>query len=92
MAYTLPRTTPNSRVRDLVDMVLLIQSGTLESGSVAQALHATFGRRAAHTVPDVLTSHPEEWTAPFARLAAGCNLELSVSVAFSVLMRFCEAP
>ena len=90
-AYTLPRTTPNSRVRDLVDMVLLIQSGTLESSRVARALHATFGRRATHSVPEALTPPPEEWSAPFARLAAECSLELSVSEAFGILMEFWAA-
>jgi len=54
LAYTLPRTTPNSRVRDLVDMVLLIQSGTLESSRVVQALHATFGRRQRTPFPKLL--------------------------------------
>jgi hypothetical protein len=45
-AYTLPRTVaPNSRVRDLVDMALLIQSGTLQSDRVVQALHATLDLR-----------------------------------------------
>jgi hypothetical protein len=87
-AYTLPRTTPNSRVRDLVDMVLLIRSGTLESGRVVEALHATFGRRATHSVPDALTPPPEEWAAPFARLAAECSLQLSVSEAFRIVMEF----
>ena len=88
-AYTLPRITPNSRVRDLVDMVLLIQSGTLESGRVVRALHATFGRRATHSIPEALTAPPEEWSAPFERLAASCRMELSVSEAFG--MGFCEA-
>ena len=38
-AYTLPRTgTVNSRVRDLVDMVLLIQSETLVPAAVVKAL------------------------------------------------------
>ena len=90
-AYTLPRTKPNSRVRDLVDMVLLIQSGTLDSGRLVQALHATFGRRATHSVPEALTPPPEEWSAPFARLAAECSLELSVSEAFGIVMEFCAA-
>ena len=90
-AYTLPRTTPNSRVRDLVDMVLLIRSGTLESGRIVEALHLTFGRRATHSLPGALTSPPEEWAAPFARLAAECNLQLSVSEAFGILMKFCSA-
>ena len=88
-AYTLPRTTPNSRVRDLVDMVLLIHSGTLETSRVVQALRATFGRRATHSVPVALTPPPEEWAAPFARLAAECSLELSVAEAFGIVMEFC---
>jgi len=29
-AYTLPRSTPNSRVKDLVDMALLIGDSTLD--------------------------------------------------------------
>jgi hypothetical protein len=88
-AYTLPRATPNSRVRDLVDMVLLIQSGTLEQSRVVQALNATFGHRATHPFPAALTPPPEEWRSPFVRLAAECSLELSVSEAFSIVMEFC---
>ena len=57
-AYTLPRTTPHSRVRDLVDMALLIQSGTLQSERVVQALHATFdlGRPTLFPRPSILLS------------------------------------
>ncbi len=48
-AYTLPRTgTVNSRVRDLVDMVLLIQSGTLDPTVTTEALRSTFGRRGTY--------------------------------------------
>ena len=88
-AYTLPRTAaPNSRVRDLVDMVLLIQSGTLDSSRVVQALHATFDRRVTHPVPKALDPPPEDWIAPFERLAAECRLELSAGEAFGVLEEF----
>jgi hypothetical protein len=88
-AYTLPRTAaPNSRVRDLVDMVLLIRSGTLESSRVAHALRATFERRATHPVPKALNPPPEEWNAPFARLAAECRLELSAGEAFRLREEF----
>ena len=88
-AYTLPRATPNSRVRDLVDMVLLIQSGTLESSRIVEALNATFARRATHPVPKVLNPPPETWGAPFARLATECTLELSAADAFRILQEFC---
>jgi hypothetical protein len=88
-AYTLPRAAaPNSRVRDLVDMALLIQSGTLERKRVLQALHATFDLRATHAVPKTLDPPPEEWNAPFERLAAECQLELSASDAFRLLSEF----
>src|SRR5208283_5494947 len=88
-AYTLPRPqAPNSRVRDLVDMVLLIESGTLEPSRVIQALDATFGRRATHQVPDILAPPPDAWVSPFARLAAECRLELSVMDAFGILQEF----
>ncbi len=88
-AYTLPRgAAPNSRVRDLVDMVLLVQSQTMELGRVAEALEATFGRRDTHPVPDTLNPPPEDWDEPFARLAAECNLELAASEAFRVLEDF----
>src|SRR5580692_5491633 len=88
-AYTLPRTAaPNSRVRDLVDMALLIQSATLQSERVVQALHATFDLRATHSVPKALDPPPANWDAPFARLAAECRLELSASDAFQVLSEF----
>jgi hypothetical protein len=90
-AYTLPRTTPNSRVRDLVDMVLLIKSGTLDPGRIAQALHATFGRRTTHSIPEALAPPPKEWAAPFARMAAECSLNLADAEAFSILKNFCAA-
>lgn len=37
-AYSLPRTNPNSRVRDLVDLYLLTASGTLDRARCADAL------------------------------------------------------
>ena len=49
-AYTLPRHgAANTRVRDLVDMVLLIQSGTLTNDKVAEAICVTFSSAAGRT-------------------------------------------
>lgn len=88
-AYTLPRAAaPNSRVRDLVDMVLLIRSQTLEPVRVVEALQATFKRRATHSVPESLDPPPTDWNAPFARLAAECRLEQSAADGFRILAEF----
>jgi hypothetical protein len=88
-AYTLPRPVPpNSRVRDLVDMVLLIESGTLSSDKVREAISRTFERRGTHDLPATLRPPPDEWGAPFRALAQECRLTISLAQAFEVLRRF----
>ena len=49
-AYTLPRNAANSRVKDLVDMALLIGSGGLDKPRILDALRLTFERREEHTI------------------------------------------
>jgi len=88
-AYTLPRAgTANSRVRDLVDMVLLIRSGTLDVPLAAEALRRTFDRRGTHPIPAALEPPPPDWNTPFERLADECRLDHSVSKAFAALSQF----
>ena len=54
-AYTLPRKgAVNSRVRDLVDMVLLIRSATMARNKVTEAIRVTFERRKTHSLPSTL--------------------------------------
>ncbi|MGJ5816923.1 nucleotidyl transferase AbiEii/AbiGii toxin family protein [Paludibaculum fermentans] len=88
-AYTLPRpAAPNSRVRDLVDLVLLIRSGTLEQTRVVGSLRETFARRDTHQIPRKLEAPPESWVTPFAALAEECSLDVSVSDAYLDLARY----
>jgi hypothetical protein len=90
-AYTLPRSGPaNSRVRDLVDMVLLIQSGTLQNDNVHEAIRVTFDRRKTHSLPNVLPAPPAEWERPYQGLALECGLSGLVENAFAVLRSFTE--
>ena len=88
-AYTLPRpVAPNSRVRDLVDMMLLIESGTLSAEKVREALSRTFERRGTHDPPGTIAPPSDEWAAPFRALAEECRLTVSLAQAFEVLRRF----
>jgi hypothetical protein len=89
-AYTLPRSTPNSRVRDLVDLTLLIRSGVLDSNRAIEALKRTFERRNTHPLPNALNEPPEAWTTPFAAMAQECSLELAADAAFRELVRYLE--
>lgn len=61
-AYTLPRQgAPNSRVRDLVDLALLVRSGTLDTARVIESLQRTFARRNTHPLPTSLAGPPDNW-------------------------------
>jgi hypothetical protein len=67
-AYTRPRETPNSRVRDLVDLVLILEHEAPATERVRMAVHATFRRRGTHPVPDVVPEPPSGWAKPFTAL------------------------
>jgi hypothetical protein len=88
-AYTLPRPgAMNSRVRDLVDMVLLIKSATLAHNKVTEAIRLTFERRKTHSLPDTLPVPPAEWQNPYRALARECDLSGQLEEAFAVLRMF----
>ena len=61
-ALTLPRAgAPNSRVRDLVDLTLLVQSGIMvREVRVTEAFRRTFTRRGTHELRGHLTTPAEE--------------------------------
>jgi hypothetical protein len=63
-AYTLPRNAPNSRVKDLVDLALLIRLGGLDKPRILNALRLTFERRGTHDLASLLPP-PADWQIPF---------------------------
>jgi hypothetical protein len=91
-AYTLPRRgATNTRVRDLVDMVLLIRSRTLVPIKVAEAIRVTFERRGTHSFPETLRAPTADWEAPYRALARECNLSGELKEGFSILQLFMDA-
>lgn len=87
-AYTMPRPVPNSRVRDLVDMVLLVQEGKISPVKTKEALQAVFHRRKSHAVPATLEPAPAAWEKRYAAMAAECGLEMDLEAGFEILNRF----
>ncbi len=82
-AYTLPREgQPNSRVKDLIDLVLLIDTGSLDSNRLRNAVRITFECRATHELPTSLVSPPEFWGPMFARLAEECGISPDIEAQF----------
>jgi hypothetical protein len=87
-AYTLPRADgPNTRVRDLLDMYLLLRAG-VQSDRIVEAVRAVFDRRKTHSVPAALPPPPESWSAPFAALADECGAGIVMDQAFAMVKSF----
>jgi predicted nucleotidyltransferase component of viral defense system len=88
-AYTMPRQgRPNTRVKDLVDMVLLSVSGTMNAMRARESIAATFDRRATHPAPATLPPPPEAWREPFAELASQCGMDPEMATHFGQLAEF----
>lgn len=68
-AYTLPRTRPNSRVKDLPDLALLGTVRALEHAALGTALRETFTFRGTHPLPASVPEPPSTWQVVYAAMA-----------------------
>jgi hypothetical protein len=68
-AYTLPRPTPSTRVKDLPDLVLLRQVGERDAALVRAAIEQTFAYRGTHPIPARLPDPPASWEMSYAEMA-----------------------
>jgi len=89
-AYTLPRNIANGRVKDLVDMALLIGSGGLDERRILDALRLTFERRGTHDLPARLVPPPADWRILFQALAEECGLPTDVAAVFAGVREYLE--
>jgi len=88
-AYTLPRVSrENTRVKDLVDLVLLIERTKLDATRLPKAIRETFQRRKTHDIPSALIPPPASWFGPFSEMAADCSLEPDMEKHFGVVAQF----
>lgn len=82
-AYTLPRPEdrPNSRVKDLIDMNLLIDEG-MDQQKLYQSINATFQKRNTHELNLTLAPPPNFWGDSFTSMAIECNLNKDLDQGF----------
>jgi Nucleotidyl transferase AbiEii toxin, Type IV TA system len=59
----------STRVKDLVDLVLIGDLGELDSERLLRALQRTFETRASQPLPDALPHPPRAWERPYAEMA-----------------------
>jgi hypothetical protein len=66
---------PNTRVKDLVDLVLLIEMGLVDAARLAARVQKVFTIRATHPLPADLPRLPAAWYGDYASLVAELDLE-----------------
>jgi hypothetical protein len=89
-AYTFPWSGRiNTRTKDLVDLVLLIERGIPDVARIRSALLATFATRGTHPLPASLDPPPAAWAVDFPTMAIEAGLSTSDYLeAFSILEAF----
>lgn len=69
-ALTMPRSRPNTRVRDLPDVALLATTGPVNEAELRLAFEKTFRFRGTHSLPTSVPAPPAFWEGPYAAMAA----------------------
>ncbi|HZD72975.1 MAG TPA: nucleotidyl transferase AbiEii/AbiGii toxin family protein [Actinomycetota bacterium] len=92
-AFTRPHgDRANSRVKDLPDMLLLMDQGLEATVELLTAVRHVFAVRSTHEVPDSLPDPPADWAGRYATLADELGLhEATVSSAMARLRPFWSA-
>jgi len=68
--YTFPWTDrANTRVKDLIDLILLFETQELDKDVLQETIRATFRHRNTHPVPETLPKPPADWHTVFEALA-----------------------
>jgi hypothetical protein len=82
---------PNSRVKDLPDLVLLVGEGLEPTAELLATVEHVFVARASHEVPASLPDPPADWAERYATLAEELDLEpRTVAEAMALLRSFWE--
>lgn len=87
--YTLPRgDRVNSRAKDLIDMVLLMNMRTSQPNAMIQAIQKVFKKRKTHSLPKKLETPPPEWKIQFIAMATECGLSTDMQASYEKISEF----
>ncbi len=87
--YTLIRgQRVNSRAKDLIDMVLLLNMKIPKPDEMLRALQKVFKKRDTHPLPQRLDPPPKEWKSQFINMAAECGLTQDMQESFEKISDF----
>ena len=80
----------NSRTKDFIDLIILIDRGSLRADRLVLAVEETFRRRGSHPVPTGLLPPPVEWSGEFDRMCKEVGINGDLQTSYSSLVKFWE--
>jgi hypothetical protein len=89
-AYTFPRENENTRVKDILDLALLLQDG-IDREKTNEAILRVFAIRKTHAVPENLPTPPGNWERVFVELVIDTGIELTLNQAFKAISKFYDS-
>lgn len=74
----------STRVKDLVDLVLIGELAEIDATHLRHALETTFERRARQPLPNAMPPPPSSWARPYAVLAREVGIAADVEAGYAV--------
>jgi predicted nucleotidyltransferase component of viral defense system len=74
---------PSTRPKDLIDILLIESTATIQAHALRHALQNTFAERARQPLPTSLPAPPATWADPYRQLAATVQVESDLYAAFT---------
>ena len=81
---------PSSRVKDLVDMVVIARTTSIEADRLSEAVRSIFDRRATHAIPQSLESPPPDWARSWRALVTHLPADGELLAGFDTAAAFWE--
>jgi predicted nucleotidyltransferase component of viral defense system len=75
----------SSRVKDLVDLVVIAHTATADAGRLTRAIGEIFKRRATHPVPRAVPPPPSDWDQSWRKLAAHLPADEDIRVGLTTV-------
>jgi predicted nucleotidyltransferase component of viral defense system len=81
---------PSSRVKDLVDLVLLQAEVSILAGRLLHALQAVFAARGSHALPARFPEPPQEWAGPYRAMAREVGIDTDIKQSSGAVAAFLD--
>lgn len=81
---------PSSRVKDLIDIVLMSELAPFEFGRLREVIVRLFDTRATHELPASVPTPPRDWARPYRALAEEVGLDPDPAVGHRLVAAFLD--